>query len=146
MRKNWPVGEKRSIACEILFSQRETKNTRRFSFGNVAVAVAVRFPLSHVIYVKHREAASRRVAMRPKFVRSTFRRRSCGLLVWDANHAAFSAVGPTARGPTFPPPFPPLLLHDSHYFRGLLVPLLLSLSLSFFLESRPCNRVPRKRI
>lgn len=33
-RKNWPVGKKRSIACESLKIR-----VRRFSFGNVAVAV-----------------------------------------------------------------------------------------------------------
>lgn len=104
--KNWPVrwGERgRSRARDL--SQRETKNnTRRFSFENVAVAV--RFPPSHVIYVKHREVASRcaQSSFVRTFVRSTFR-----LLVWDANHAAFSAVRPTAaRGPTFCSPFAPL--------------------------------------
>lgn len=110
--------------------------------------VVVRFPPSHVIYVKHREVASRYAPKVRSFVRfrSTFR-YSCGLLVWDSNHAAFSAVGPTTvrGGPTFPPPFLTLPRCSTipGHFRGLLV-LLLSLSLSFFLEFR--NRVPRKRI
>lgn len=54
--------------------------------------------------------------------------RSCGRLVWDANHAAFSAVGPTARGPTFPPPFLPCCSAIPIIFAVLL-------SFSLFLSS-----------
>lgn len=62
------------------------------------------------------------------FVRWLIRPFAARAFVWDANHAAFSAVGPTVRslarslaalvsGPTFP--F--LLQRDSHHFRGPLV-------------------------
>lgn len=80
--------------------------------------------------------------------RSFIRPFAARAFVWDANHAAFSAVGPTARsarcsalvsGPTFSPSSSPLRLAIPTAFAAP------SSTPPFFLESRARNRVPRKR-